>query len=1222
MGTYYTQQKPLSFEENQIRGLEHAKSYGEFQPFKDTWDGISDESGWVMGAKRLYDEIMGNRAWPIDENYNYKADPQLQGYDAVIEQFAFSKSAEETAWMLEEKRQDALVQKESPFYFLGRITGAVTDPTTYLAWKVKAARSALAFGSALTTEEIIKQNIDPFRQDDIVPWVATGGFVIPAMLNKFTSNIPAKVADETVALDAQWNKSTITTKVDDTGTKIYEDGILVDANKLDSPPSSVGSAGIKSNVTSSPAKRMEGEAFIKTRLKWFGEDGPWTPVFRVVKSSSLTGKKMMESLLDTPLLKIKNTPAHKFTATEGSIETKMKVMKVDELEAHMAVRNLYLDYIGRLQGENAKPATNIGLYLHNRLTPNRLTLNEFSKEVAKARIMKSHPIKEVDEAARIYGEKVYDKLWKEIDELGIREMPIKKEMNLWEGVLEKMKKDNKGVVEFFEPSTKTRVKYSKTEVENLLKDLKDLMARVKSGSKVDNYINRIYLKDAIKAKPEVFRRIIIENNKRQGITMNKKALDDLIEDLSNYFPFQRFEKTPWEKWLKEWEAFGKGGVKGLDEFLAHKRFIFNKDRYARSLRARTLNLDAKAQLELIDEGLIMSDIFGLGKAYTRQMIPDILLTRKFGDPNGKGYSYISEAESMTSPGLLTVANEYAMKLIGKKGKTRIALIKERDQVLADLEASIELLRGTFGLPSDPHAWYSIAMRTMKHYNTLTMLTGFMAAVPDAARIVMTSGIKRGFRTQFDLFGNFLADGKLFKLSKAEARSAGEAWDLITGQRAALMGDVGDMFGVANQIERGMGKLAHFNFMYINMMSRWTEFAKSLASVTIGSRIIEDSIKWSKAGSKPLDIQYIKIPEGKAMASFNRANNQVVMDLERIKKTFDNKAWTKPRIEGVDPLPANQFKTFDEWKDFIYFHELSHWKNPRIAGETLAAYENRMNKLALNKDNIKALKKAVETEGIAIGGLADKWKTALASSGIDEQMAKRIAAQFEEHGTKTQYNFMANTAAWTDDLARNAFRNALNKDINITIVTPGLGDTPKWMSYELGSVFSQFKKFAMGAQQRMLMRGMQEQDADFMFGALLLMGSGMFIDAVYHKTRFNRDYNKLSLTQKLLNAFDRSGLGGIYTDINKALETISDNRIGISPMLGESKPYGSSMRWKMGTIGGPTGGQLYNIADILFDIGGKKYNHHTAKNVRRLIPFQNVWYLDWLFDDLQKGLKFK
>jgi len=141
----------------------------------------------------------------------------------------------------------------------------------------------------------------------------------------------------------------------------------------------------------------------------------------------------------------------------------------------------------------------------------------------------------------------------------------------------------------------------------------------------------------------------------------------------------------------------------------------------------------------------------------------------------------------------------------------------------------------------------------------------------------------------------------------------------------------------------------------------------------------------------------------------------------------------------------------------------------------------------------------------------------------------------------------------------------------------------------------------------------------MFSVMLLMGSGMLIDATYHKVRFNRDYSKLSLTEKLLNAFDRSGLAGIYTDVNKAIETLSDNRIGISPLLGDQKPYGSSGRWKAGTIGGPTGGQIYNIFDIIYDVTGNKYNHHTAKNVRRLIPFQNIWYLDWLFDDIQKGL---
>ena len=235
------------------------------------------------------------------------------------------------------------------------------------------------------------------------------------------------------------------------------------------------------------------------------------------------------------------------------------------------------------------------------------------------------------------------------------------------------------------------------------------------------------------------------------------------------------------------------------------------------------------------------------------------------------------------------------------------------------------------------------------------------------------------------------------------------------------------------------------------------------------------------------------------------------------------------------------------------------------------------------------------------------------------MARRIAIQFEKHGDKTKHNFMANTAKWEDEAAAQAFGSALNKDINITIVTPGLGDTPLWMSTELGSTLAQFKKFAMAATQRMLMRGMQERDLDFMFGSLMLMGSGMLIDKIYHDFRFNRDYSKLSLTQKLLNAFDRSGLAGIYVDINKAIETLTDNRIGIGPALGEQRPYGSSMRWKAGTIGGPTGGQIYNIFDILYDVGGNNYNHHTAKNVRRLIPFQNVWYLDWLFDDIQKGL---
>jgi hypothetical protein len=176
-----------------------------------------------------------------------------------------------------------------------------------------------------------------------------------------------------------------------------------------------------------------------------------------------------------------------------------------------------------------------------------------------------------------------------------------------------------------------------------------------------------------------------------------------------------------------------------------------------------------------------------------------------------------------------------------------------------------------------------------------------------------------------------------------------------------------------------------------------------------------------------------------------------------------------------------------------------------------------------------------------------------------------------------------------------------------------------MNYELASTIVQFKKFAMASTQRMLMRGMQEKDMDFLFGSMLLMGSGMLVDAVYSEFRFNKDYSKKSLTAKLLAAFDRSGLGGIFVDVNRSIEALTDNRIGIAPLMGEGKPYGSSMKSKVGLLG-PSASQIYNVFDIMYDVGGKSYNHYTARNVRRLIPFQNVWYLDWLFDDIEKGLR--
>ena len=1040
----------------------------------DFGTGFLDENLPAIAIQYLTD----NQDFPPDENYNPKEDPQIEPYKDFYDHFIFSKSVAQTSAIIDKLNKNAEANYASPWYHLGRVTGAFTDPSTLLLF-TKVGQGAKIFGTAFAAEEIAKQQMDITRDDSYVPWVVAGGYGLPFIMNKMAKgSIGAATQQKVINADRAYN-----TAPKQITQQIYEDGKFI--NPTERPTTgSVGAAANETKIRPTPKEEFEGEAFVKSNLGKFGEDGPWTNVFRLTKSASKTARTMIADILDTPLLKLKNTKKYGFQSTDASIETKLRMREAPSIEAMKEIKEQYLLYVNRVQGKT--PKTELGINLHNRMNGEYMSLQEFATEVTKTRLNKmQHDTPEVAAAARVTQDKVYGPLGKEIQDLGIRKLPIERELAFWKSTLENMIKKGEASKSFKSKVDGQTSQYSRTEIQNKIKKLEERL--ISADKLVEDYINIIYNKTNIERNKGLFKDIIREDLIKRGKYINEKKLNVLVDDLASHFPFVRFEKTKY--------------TDNIDD-LIYERYAFNRPRYARATRARELNLLPETQLKLIEEGFIVSDIFSLMKTYYRQITPDILFTQKYGDPNGLGYKYISEAESMTFPGLIQVANEYNLKALKAKSKeAKAKIIKERNQVLEDLEAGIELVRGTYGLPADPHAWTSRAMRTMKHYNALTMLTGFFAATADVARITMTSGIQRGFKTQFEMWANMLSskDRGIFKAGKKEAQSFAEAVDMVTGQRAMLFSDIGDMFGMTSKIEGMMGKAANFNFMYVNLMSRWTEFMKGAASVTIGSRIIEDSIKWSK------------------------------------------------------------------------------------------------------------------------GTLADKNKTKLAASGIDEQMAKKIASEFEKHGTKLKYNFMANTAEWTDDAAKQAFGGALNKDINITIVTPGKGDTPLFMNYELASTIVQFKKFAMAATQRMLLRGMQEKDLDFLFGSILLMGTGMLVDAVYTELRFGKDYSKKSLTEKLLNAFDRSGLGGIYVDVNRAIEALTDNRIGIRPLLGEGKPYGSSMRSKVGLIG-PSASQIYNIFDIMYDVGANKYNHYTARNVRRLIPFQNVWYLDWLFDDIEKGLR--
>ena len=75
----------------------------------------------------------------------------------------------------------------------------------------------------------------------------------------------------------------------------------------------------------------------------------------------------------------------------------------------------------------------------------------------------------------------------------------------------------------------------------------------------------------------------------------------------------------------------------------------------------------------------------------------------------------------------------------------------------------------------------------------------------------------------------------------------------------------------------------------------------------------------------------------------------------LKQKFKDKAWTKPPVEGVRPLPEDAFSTLAGFREFIILHEVGHGLVNRVEGapvypnefnESYGAHENRINDGAL------------------------------------------------------------------------------------------------------------------------------------------------------------------------------------------------------------------------------------------------------------------------------------
>ena len=243
-------------------------------------------------------------------------------------------------------------------------------------------------------------------------------------------------------------------------------------------------------------------------------------------------------------------------------------------------------------------------------------------------------------------------------------------------------------------------------------------------------------------------------------------------------------------------------------------------------------------------------------------------------------------------------------------------------------------------------------------------------------------------------------------------------------------------------------------------------------------------------------------------------------------------------------------------------------------------------------------------------------TRLASSGIGKEQAGSIARQYAKYGDEGSLN-LSNGHLWDDKEILEIFKNAVLKDVDRTIITPGLGEKPLWTSSETGKMIFQFKTFAATAHNKILISDLQYRDADALNGFLLSVALG---SVAYGTKQFVAGRDISSDPAKLIvESLDRSGGFGYFWDVNNITEKMTRGQVGVNKLIGAPPMSRYAMRNLLGAVLGPTAGTVQDINQVTGAIASGEFTKSDIRRARQLVPGQNLFYMRQLLTTLEEKI---
>ncbi|MEL5478261.1 hypothetical protein PTR33_06950 [Serratia nevei] len=264
---------------------------------------------------------------------------------------------------------------------------------------------------------------------------------------------------------------------------------------------------------------------------------------------------------------------------------------------------------------------------------------------------------------------------------------------------------------------------------------------------------------------------------------------------------------------------------------------------------------------------------------------------------------------------------------------------------------------------------------------------------------------------------------------------------------------------------------------------------------------------------------------------------------------------------------------------------------------------------------KSVNGMITSDSILSGAAAAK---KLAKLGINPNMAGRIRSEFQEHGEVIDGWHIGNFEKWDDQHVAGVFQSAVLKDVNNTVITPGIGDTPLWASTPLGKTVFQFKSFATASYNRATLGGLQEGTAQFYYGTAFQIGLGALTYAL--KQAANGKDIDTSPQKLVLEGLDRSGILGPLMEYNNMAEKASGGMVGLGAIFGTGTQSRYASRGFIGSALGPTFGLLDTLTDVTSGVLNGDAGDRVIHNARTLLPGNNLFWIAPLINQVDPGMR--